>query len=286
MHKNIRTDLALEAHELSRGEGGKINGVAVSEHSENGIKLSEVKVLNKSGAAAIGKTEGSYVTIECPGLKYSADIQKAARLAIADEIRKMADISENSLTLVAGLGNAEITPDALGVKTVSHILITHHLKNHAGLHPGGGISGVCAVTPGVLGTTGMETAETIKSIVSFLKPDLVIAVDALAAGDIRRVSNTIQISDAGIQPGAGVGNDRRGINHKTLGTKVIAIGAPTVIDARSISDAELPKELLPLAVTPKDIDLVIKRCAETIAGGINLALHKNITEEEISALTG
>ena len=127
--------------------------------------------------------------------------------------------------------------------------------------------------------------QTIKSISDTLKPDLVIVIDALAAADINRVASTIQISDAGIQPGAGVGNNREGINQKTLGTKVIAIGVPTVIDARNISDMEIPEKLSPLMVTTTDIDLVIKKCAKAIAGGINLALHENITLEEIMAFT-
>ena len=161
-----------------------------------------------------------------------------------------------------------------------------NFKKYMSEYLGSGISGVCTVTPGVLGTTGMETADTVKCIVSSLRPDLVITIDALAAADIRRVATTIQISDAGIQPGAGVGNDREGINRQTLGVPVIAVGVPTVIDARSISDEEIPEELLPLMVTTKDIDLVIKKCARTIADGINLALHENITHEEIMAFTG
>lgn len=283
MAKSIRTDLALEAHKLSSADGKEISGVAVSEYKRGGAAVTKVDVLNEQGEKAIGKAAGSYITIECPGLKYGAD-EKEICAVIAGELGKMADISENSLTLVAGLGNSGVTPDALGVETVSHIMVTHHLKKHLKECLGNGISGVCAVTPGVLGTTGMETSETIKGIVSVLKPELVIAVDALASADMSRVANTIQISNAGIQPGAGVGNDRAGINSKTLGTNVIAIGVPTVTDARNISDSVPSGE--PLLVTTKDIDLVIKKCAEAIAGGINLALHKNITLEEISIFTG
>lgn len=286
MPKNIRTDLAIEAHRLSSADGRKLEGVIVTNREENGITVSRVEVTNTAGEKAIGKSIGNYITIECPKLKYSTEDYKNVCALIAHEIREMTDISSSSLTLVAGLGNREITPDALGTETLSHIMVTHHLKKHMREYLGSNISGVCAIAPGVLGTTGMETVETIKGIVSLLKPDLVIAVDALAAGDISRVSNTIQISDAGIQPGAGVGNDRDGINLETLGVKVIAVGVPTVIDARNISDVEIPEELSPLMVTTKDIDLVIKKCAKTIADGINLALHENITLEEISSFTG
>ncbi len=286
MPKNIRTDLALEAHRLSSADGRKIEGVIVTNRDENGITVSRVEVTNTAGEKAIGKSIGNYITIECPNLKYSTEDYKNVCGLIAHEIREMTDISSSSLTLVAGLGNREITPDALGTETLSHIMVTHHLKKHMQEYLGDNISGVCAIAPGVLGTTGMETVETIKGIVSLLRPDLVIAVDALAAADISRVSNTIQISDAGIQPGAGVGNDRDGINLETLGVKVIAVGVPTVIDARNISDVDIPEELSPLMVTTKDIDLVIKKCAKTIADGINLALHENITLEEISSFTG
>lgn len=286
MTKSIRTDLALEAHKLSSEEGKEIEGVIVTERREGNITVSRVEVVSEAGEKAIGKSIGNYITIECPGLKYSTEDYKRVCALIAHEIREMTDINSHSLTLVAGLGNREMTPDALGTETVSHIMVTNHLKKHMGQYLSDDISSVCAVTPGVLGTTGMETAETIKGITDILKPDLIIAVDALAAADINRVSNTIQISDAGIQPGAGVGNDRSGLNLETLGVKVIAVGVPTVIDARNISDMEIPQELQPLMVTTKDIDLVIKKCARTIADGINLALHENITLEEISSFTG
>lgn len=288
--RNIRTDLALEAHRLSTQDGKEIEGVIVTNRQEGEITISKVEIINDAGSETLGKSIGNYITIECPTIRYSADDSRRVCSQIAQEIRKMTKIDRNTVTLIVGLGNSEITPDALGTEVVSHILITHHLKNHMQEYLkealGEEISGVCAITPGVLGTTGIETVETIKGIAAHIKPDLIIAVDALAAGEIQRVSNTIQISDAGIQPGSGVGNNRAGMNEETLGTKVISIGVPTVIDARNISDMEIPQELSPLMVTTKDIDLVIKKCAKTIADGINLALHKNITLEEILAFTG
>lgn len=286
MKGNIRTDLALEAHELTKNEGEQIEGVAVYERDEDGIKISRVEVINKNGERAIGKAVGNYVTIECPNLKYSyEEYEKVCRI-ISDEIKAMANISADSVTLVAGLGNRDITPDALGVEVTSHIMVTQHLKKHMREYLEDNISGVCTVNPGVLGTTGIETVSIIKSVSKEVNPQLIIAVDALAAADIKRVSTTIQISDAGIQPGSGVGNDREGINSETTGAKVIAIGMPTVIDARNISDIEIPQELSPLMVTTKDIDLVIKKCSKTIADGINLALHPNISLDEIVSFMG
>lgn len=283
--KNIRTDLALEAHQLSQKEGQKIEGVVVREKEVNKIKVSRVEVIDENGEKAIGKAIGNYVTIECPNLKYDYNEYKSVCKIIADEIREMVNITPDCKTLVAGLGNPDITPDALGTETATNIMVTNHLKEHMKEYLDENVSAVCAIKPGVLGTTGMETADIIKSIADKLKPQLIIAVDALAAGDIERVSTTIQISDAGILPGSGVGNDRSGINEKTTGAKVIAIGVPTVIDARNISDAQIPDQLSPLMVTTKDIDLVIKKCAKTIADGINMALHTGLTHEDIISFT-
>ena len=216
-------------------------------------------------------------------MKYSIDIYERVCTLISEEIRKMADIKSDSLTLVVGLGNRDITPDALGTEVVSSLLVTHHIKQNMKDFFDDNISGVCALIPGVLGTTGIETAEIIKAVSEKVKPNLIIAVDAMAAADIRRVSTTVQISDTGIQPGAGVGNNRECLNEETIGAKVIAIGVPTVIDAATISKVEIPKELAPLMVTTKDIDLVIERTAKTVANGINLALHRDMTLRDIES---
>ncbi len=277
---NIRTDLALEAHELSK-KAGEVNGVESRVRHCGDITVTEVKIINDEGEKALGKLKGNYITIEAPNLKYSVEDYENVCKIIADEINKMAHIDENSLTLVAGLGNRDITPDALGTEVVSRLLVTHHMKRMFGENMGN----VCAITPGVLGTTGLETVKIVKNIAKPLKPNLIIAVDALAAADIRRVSTTIQITDTGIQPGSGVGNNREGLNRETLGTDVIAIGVPTVIDAGTISKDEIPQELAPLMVTTKDIDVVIERMAKTVANGINLALHKGFTLQEIESYT-
>ncbi len=286
---NVRTDLAVEAHELSKKEAAdvtEIDGV-ISRVEETGrITITRVDITNENGERALGKARGSYVTIDAPDLKYSLETYEKVCKIISDEIHKMADIDNDTLTLVVGLGNRDITPDALGTSVVSKLLITRHLKESMSNIFGSGIGSVCAIAPGVSGTTGIETADIIKSVISRVSPDLIIAVDALAAADIERISNTIQISDTGIQPGAGVGNNRDGLNEKTTGVKVIAIGVPTVIDASTISKTEIPKEMAPLMVTTKDIDLVIERSAKTVANGINLALHRDMSLRDVESFVG
>ena len=284
--QNIRTDLAVEAHELSRREAKnatEIDGVISDVRTEDGITVTNIEITNENGSKALGKAIGNYITIESPNLKYSIDIYERVCTLISEEIRKMADIKSDSLTLVVGLGNRDITPDALGTEVVSSLLVTHHIKQNMKDFFDDNISGVCALIPGVLGTTGIETAEIIKAVSEKVKPNLIIAVDAMAAADIRRVSTTVQISDTGIRPGAGVGNNRECLNEETIGAKVIAIGVPTVIDAATISKVEIPKELAPLMVTTKDIDLVIERTAKTVANGINLALHRDMTLRDIES---
>lgn len=283
MKKNFRTDLALEAHKLSQSDGEEIEGVIVRTEKDGDISISHLEITNKQGSDALGKGIGKYITIEYPDLKYSTDNIEHICSLISNEIRSMSNISNDSTTLVVGLGNRAITPDALGTEVVERLLVTNHFKKHMENELTESLSSVCAIAPGVLGTTGMESSEIIKSITEMLKPDLVIVIDALAAAGIEHVASTVQISNAGIQPGAGVGNNRDGINKETLGIDVIAIGVPTVIDAQNI--AEIPENVSPLMVTTTDIDTVIKQCAKTIAGGINTALHKDMTFEKIMELT-
>lgn len=287
--QSIRTDLAVEAHELSKREAknaAEIDGVKSNVEEKENITVTRVEITNENGSKTLGKAIGSYVTIDAPDLKYSLETYEEVCEIIADEIRKMADISGDMLTLVVGLGNREITPDALGTSVVSKLLVTHHIKQRMSDFFDENISGVCAIAPGVLGTTGIETADIIKAVTEKVKPQLIIAVDALAAADIERVSKTIQISDTGIQPGAGVGNNREGLNEESTGVKVIAIGVPTVIDAATISKVEIPEEMAPLMVTTKDIDLVIERTAKTVANGINLALHRDMTLRDVESYVG
>ena len=279
---NIRTDLAMEAHDIAQRENkGVIDGITSATEQHNNVKITRVEILTDEAGARLGKQKGMYVTIEAPYLKYSIDDYEDAVKLLSYEIIKMSDIDKKQTVLVAGLGNRSITADAVGPVVVDKLLVTRHMQDYIDA-PTGTVS---AIAPGVLGTTGIETSDIIKGVCEKLSPSLIIAVDALAAADISRVSTTIQIADTGIQPGAGIGNNRKGLNEETLGVKVIAIGVPTVIDAATISKIPIPEELSPLTVTTKDIDLVIEKMAKTVANGINLALHKELTLNEIEELT-
>ena len=282
----FRTDLADEARELTKGEAKEIEGVKADTEVKENLKVTTVEVLNEKGEKAIGKAIGKYITIEVPDIKYSTEAYESACHTVAEEIGKLCDIKSSTLTLVVGLGNENITPDSLGTRTVSEIMVTHHMKMHAPELFGDNVSSVCAIAPGVMGTTGMETAEVVKSIAERLKPDLVIVIDALAAADISRIGITLQISDAGIQPGAGVGNNRSGISKKELGVPVIAMGVPTVVDAMTFTGDNSDAKKEPLVVTPRDIDTIIKKCAKTISGGINMALQKGMSLREIEEYVG
>lgn len=281
---NIRTDLAMEAHELTlREEAGEIDGVIVKKETYENIELTHVEITNENGANKLGKAMGTYVTIEAPYMKYSIDDYENVIKLISETLEQMASIDKEALTLVVGVGNREITPDALGPEVISNLLVTRHAMDFFDKDT---VSGVCALAPGVLGTTGIETTDIIKGVTEKIKPELIIAVDALAAADLKRVATTIQIADTGIQPGAGIGNNRKGINEETLGVKVIAIGVPTVIDAATISKIDIPEAMSPLMVTTNDIDLVIERMAKAVANGINMALHKNMTLRDIESYVG
>lgn len=304
----IRTDLALEAHEMcsQMGEekGEEIDGVAVYEKRERGIIKTKIVITNENGEKVLNKPIGTYVTIEAPDIKYDSEIYKRVCILLSEEIKYMTKIEKSTKTLVVGLGNDKITPDALGPLVVSKLMITSHMSEY--FKNDEDISSVCAISPGVLGTTGIETAQIVKGVVKQERPDLIIAIDALAARSIDRISTTFQLSNTGINPGSGVRNKREGLNEKTLGVKVIAIGVPTVVDAKTIAsdcidiiakktntqinpiqESNITKSLSNnigvLMVTPKDIDSVIEKTSKTVANGINLALHKNLTFEDIES---
>ena len=311
---SIRTDLALEAKEMyseNAKDKEKINGVDVKITRNESITTTKIKVTNENGTRALGKPIGTYVTIEAPDIKYSVEVYEKACQLLADEIRNLAKIESKTKTLVVGLGNKKITPDALGPDVISKLMVTNHMKEHLKDFFDDDITSVCAIAPGVLGTTGMETAQIIKGVIQQVKPDLVIAVDALASRSLDRISTTIQLSDTGISPGAGVENARARLDEKTLGVKVLAIGVPTVVDAMTIASDSidmamndlnedilgdekknqlikdaLTKNIGSLMVTPKDIDTVIEKTSKTVANGINLALHKNLTFEDIESFVG
>lgn len=310
----IRTDLALEAQELYRENAAAesaINGVETDISQTGNVSVTKIRITNENGASALGKPVGTYVTVEAPDLKFNEeDYETACRLA-ADAIREMLSPKPEQVTLVVGLGNREVTPDALGPAAVDRLMITTHMKKHMPEYLGDSIGGVCAIIPGVLGTTGLESSEIVGGVVKEAKPDAVIAIDALAARSPDRLSTTIQIGNTGIRPGAGIGNRRGGLSEEALGVPVIAIGVPTVIDAstivqdtvfqivQAIEESKLPeqdREMLiaktlsqsidQMMVTPKDIDLIIERAAKTVANSINLALHRDLSFEDIENYVG
>lgn len=312
-----RCDLAIEAHEmLSAGsdEDFSIKGVIMEEDSEEGyIKVTRVRVENEEGATNLGKPIGSYITIEMPARFYGQqEIYEQMCKRCAKELEKLTSqklAGEDDTVLVIGLGNREITADSLGPKVIGSLMITRHLKKYIPEEIDEGIRPVCAIAPGVLGTTGMETEEIVRGLTEKIAPKLVIAIDALCSGKVERINTTIQITDTGITPGAGVGNKRKTINSETLGVPVIAIGVPTVVDAATIAAAGLEiamtnhqdgvsrdfdntnqyekirKAIEPefgnMIVAPKDVDSITDDISSVIANGINISLHRGITLSDI-----
>ena len=310
----VRTDLALEVRESYEEDDIRLRGVKVEEQSDKQkeIYTTIVHIETENGAKAMGKPVGIYITIEAPNMSspdegYHRDIS----IEFAKHLRKMLGKERDSI-LVVGLGNREVTPDALGPNVVNNLHITRHMIKEYGRLPSdvektGEIS---AIVPGVMGQTGMETLEIIKGVVQETHPKVVIAVDALAARSTRRLNRTIQITDTGINPGSGVGNHRNAINEETVGVPVIAVGVPTVVDAATIVNDtmeelieqmdhsenmqrlggtlgtldqaekhQMIRELISphlntMFVTPKDIDETVKYLSYTISEGLNLAFSQ------------
>lgn len=312
---SVRTDLALEEKERFESDNVEISGVVLEEDYDETleIRITRVKIETENGAKAMGKPAGVYLTLEAPNLVVpDEDYHREISEKLADHMEEL--LHENHLTgrdisvLVVGLGNRQVTPDALGPYVADNLCVTRHIVREYGKYAMGMERAqlVSAIVPGVMGQTGMETLEIVKGVVTETKPDLVIAVDALAARNSRRLNRTIQIADTGIHPGSGVGNHRNGLTRETLGVPVIGIGVPTVVDAATIvSDTmenliqametsetlkgvgevlkmynnaekyELVKELISphlngMFVTPKDEDEMVKQISYTISESLNL----------------
>lgn len=308
---NFRTDLALERRDIYQkiNKLQEIDGIECTEEEINDkIKVSRVKITNQNGEKAIGKPIGNYTTIDVKGLKLAADedIEETAK-TLSNELKKIIDIhvDKQGEILIVGLGNIYVTPDSLGPKVINEIDVTRHIQKYLPQYLDEGTRVVSAISPGVLGTTGIETVEILKGIVENIQPQLLIVIDALASRSIERISSTIQISDTGIVPGAGVGNTRHEISQSSLGIPVIAIGIPTVVElATLVSDGidifidslqekaksneylnklqqddkyEEVKEALNVGeynmiVTPKEIDDLIENMKDVVARGINFAV--------------
>ncbi|MDP4118041.1 MAG: GPR endopeptidase [Bacillota bacterium] len=318
----IHTDLALEAHEYFSGKKGGIPpGVTMDKRSFGGLRYTSISVTNEEGSRYLEKPLGTYITVEAEDLRGSdPESYKQSRNFIAREIEtllKKNGISENDPVLVIGLGNWDITPDALGPKVVSALFVSRHLFEHLPEVTSNKMRPVSAISPGVLGTTGIETLEIVRGIVERTQPKCVIAIDALVSRSIERLGKSLQISDSGINPGSGVGNHRKELSKNTLGVPVISIGVPTVVDAATIADdifegsvdmlknsskdnnkfysllsslsSEERKSMFSAAlsgmsgeliVTPKDIDEMISDISDVVSSALNVGLHS----DDISSL--
>ncbi|MBO5976223.1 MAG: GPR endopeptidase [Oscillospiraceae bacterium] len=295
MSSRIRTDLAIEAEPLFGAKALSSHafpGLRCSEEVRGGFSVSTVEVLDERGEEAIAKPKGKYITIELGALLRREEnaFAEACRL-LAGELRSLMYFPVFSSVLVVGLGNRDITPDAVGPITVDNLMVTRHLRSALPDHFGS-FRSVSALCSGVLGTTGIESSEIIAAVCKAVKPSAVIAVDALASRSTQRLCRTVQLSDTGIVPGSGVGNSRQALDEKTLGVPVIAVGVPTVVDAATlacdlISESGLdidPNKLKigkKLIVTPSDIDKSVGEVSKLIGYAINLALHEDITIEDI-----
>lgn len=303
----IRTDLAMEAFE--NANDSEMPGVRVRRWEESGIAVTDVEITDNEAAHALGKPKGRYLTLECALLRErDPDARLAMAALLAEALPNLLPEGEGtSGVMVVGLGNRDITPDALGPSVVDRTLVTRHMLGGAGMP--GGMRSVCAVAPGVLGVTGIESLELVEALVKALRPRAVLCVDSLAARDSRRIGCTIQMTDTGIQPGAGVGNHRRALTEQSVGIPVVSVGMPTVIYAATLArdafawlnarggddeaheaalnDMErtlLAGEIGEMIVTPREIDAIIEDAAGIIASGINRALQPALSEAQIAAM--
>ena len=319
----IRTDLALESQERLKKDHRQVKGVRLEEEKkDNGVVISTVFIDTENAAKAMGRPRGTYVTIEAPEMieedagyhrDISVELAKILRQMVSLHEKKVSDDLEEGMdvsVLIAGLGNREVTPDALGPKVVDHLFITRHIINEFGHYAFSDekTSRISGIVPGVMAQTGMECVEILRGIIKETEPDFIITVDALAARNVKRLNRTIQLTDTGITPGSGIGNHRNALNQESLGIPVISLGVPTVVNAATIvADAmndlieaetgsnadlknldeherqELARELLSpqlngLFVTPKNIDDSIKQLSFLISKGLNIALLGNKDE--------
>ncbi len=320
---NIRTDLALEEKERFESDHVEVPGVVLEENydTEHEIRITKVKIETENGAKIMCKPAGTYLTLEAPNMavpdeEYHREISKQVAAYLAELIAELKLPCKQELSvLIVGLGNRQVTPDSLGPEVVDHLVVTRHIVKEYGKYAMGmeNANQISALVPGVMGQTGMETVEIIKGVVDQIKPDLVIAVDALAARNTRRLHRTIQIADTGIHPGTGIGNRRGGLTKETIGVPVIGIGVPTVVDAATIvsdtmenlmrsmeetkllkgvgevlktyNDAqkyELVKKMISphlngMFVTPKDVDEMIQQISFTISEALNILFANEIS---------
>ena len=298
--RGFRTDLAME----SVGENtSRMEGVSISAHEIGGVKRTRIVIQKQHAADLLGRRRGEYITLECGDLS-RCDTRKRQLLSrlIAQGVRAL--LPKEGEVLVVGLGNRNVTADALGTKVVEKLLVTRHLRESMAQELLGKLRGVCAIAPGVLGLTGIETAELCRGLIGHVQPVAVIAIDALAAFESERICSTVQITDTGIEPGSGVGNHRLGLTEETLGVRVIAVGVPMVVYASTIARdamARLMEEygvdhpeaaesllnqvadgfLRDMVVTPREIDEMVLNVAELLSDGLNQALHPAVDRDTL-----
>jgi len=299
MSVSRRTDLAIEAQELwqeSADEITELPGVESREYTREGCPVTRVKILDEDGAEALGKPPGTYVTVAFEGLTMRDEEGMASLTsAIAAELSDLLpDMPVYATVLVAGLGNRDITPDAIGPFCLENTVVTRHLVD---LHPEhfGHMRPVAALAPGVLGSTGMESADIIRALAEKLKPACVILVDALASRKLSRLCRTVQLADSGLVPGGGVGNARAALTEQALSAPVISVGVPTVVEAGTlVSDLleelghEIPEKLFQsvgggLVVTPKEIDTQVRDAARVTGRAISLALQPSLKYQDLAS---
>lgn len=285
-HFSPRTDLAVEARDMVVEKDKQVleqKGIQSSEANRNGVKISTVKI-DEAASSTIGKEPGTYVTIYADCVKrQDTDLQQAAIEVFADELRNLlasAGVTEEMKGLVVGLGNWQVTPDALGPMTIEKIMVTNHLFELEMETVHDGYRAVAAVSPGVMGLTGLETSDIIFGISEKFKPDFIIAIDALAARAVERLNETIQLSDTGIHPGSGIGNKRKAISKETLGVPVIAIGVPTVVDAATIASDAMNDLLKYLG---KSWESDNKPSQSLVPGGFHFGKEK-LTDEDMPSM--
>lgn len=313
--RHPQTDLALEATQALRGQIGRdLPGVEVGDETHGEIKVTTVSVTTEEGANIIGKPKGRYITIEAHGLRRrNRDLQEEVGRVLTHELSRLLQNGHTpEKLLVVGLGNWRATADSLGPKVTSKLLVTRHLRDYIPEELTGRLRTVSAISPGVLGLTGIETGEIVRGIVEKTSPDVVVAIDSLAARSVDRIITTVQLADTGIHPGSGLGNKRSGLTKHTLGVPVIAVGIPTVVYATTIASnalcsvmerlaAEKPwvgrldhegdqalieevmsEKLGDMVVTPKEIDTYIEDMATVLAGSLNAAFHPGISVEDLT----
>lgn len=280
---NFRSDLAVEQITTERLP----SGIHVTKRGE-AFEITEIVIDDDRHRQSLGKGRGKYITLESGSLSRFSDYYEDMALELADEIRPLVPDGE---IFVAGLGNRDITPDAIGVQTAEKVLATRHLQDELDSEEEEFLTSLRRVSTfagGVMGQTGIETAELVKAVCGEINPSAVIVVDALSCSDISRLGTTIQISDSGISPGSGVSNARKELSQANLGVPVIAVGVPTVVDmhtiVRSLAGVEIDEDLPNMMVTPRDIDRLTERASQLIAFGINLALQPSLTFDDVRGL--